>query len=201
MRNLLSIFLAFSLLFFLGACGQSAGGDQAAEGEETEQMESEGMAEEAPADDQSGRKSPPREATGTIDGVDIAVNYGSPSVRGRDIWGALVPYGAVWRTGANEATTIEFSGDVTVEGQPLAAGKYGLFTIPGEDSWTIIFNKNPDQWGANDYDEAEDALRVTVTPEPTDESVEAMAFAVEDGRVILRWEKLAVPIAVKGAGG
>lgn len=199
MKKLLFACWALLLMFFLTACGGSSAGEQAAEGESTEQTDSEAMADgEATEEDKSQRKSPPRVATGAIDGVEVTVNYGSPSMRGREIWGALVPYGQLWRTGANEATTIEFSGDVTVEGQDLAAGKYAILTIPGEGTWTVIFNTATDLWGASDYDESKDALRVNVTPQALDEAVEALEFSVEDGQVVLRWADLAVPVSVAG---
>ena len=132
---------------------------------------------------------------GTIAGVEIEIEYGRPNVREREIWGGLVPYDQVWRTGANEATTISFSADVVVEGQPLAAGRYGLFTIPGEAEWTVIFNEVADQWGSGGYDAARDALRVTVEPRANDH-VESMDFVIEGDEVVLRWEKLAVPFKV-----
>ena len=200
MKKLLFACWALMLMFFLTACGGSSAGEQAAEGENTEQNDSEAMAdgEATEEEDKSQRKSPPRVATGAIDGVEVTVNYGSPSMRDREIWGALVPYGQLWRTGANEATTIEFSGDVTVEGQDLAAGKYALLTIPEEGTWTVIFNTATDLWGASGYDESKDALRVNVTPQALDEAVEAMEFSVEDGKVIMRWSDLAVPVSVAG---
>lgn len=145
--------------------------------------------------DDSDRVSKNGRAEGTVDGVGVVLEYGRPEVRGREIWGALVPYGEVWRTGANEATTIEVASDVLVEGRPLAAGRYGLFTIPGEEDWVVIFNEVADQWGAFDYDPAEDALRVTVEPEPADH-VEAMDFAVGESGVVLRWAELAVPVSI-----
>jgi len=120
-------------------------------------------------------------------------------VRERVIWGELVPYGELWRTGADEATTVTFDADVMVEGEKLPAGTYSLFTIPGEEEWTVIFNKVAEQWGGYDYDQNEDALRVTV--EPTEhEHVEAMDFAIDGSDVVLRWEKVAVPFTVEKAG-
>src|ERR1035438_6887110 len=96
--------------------------------------------------------------------TDITVNYHRPLVNDRKVWGALVPYGQVWRAGANENTTITFSDPVTVEGKPLEKGTYGLHMIPNADEWTIIFSKNSTSWGAFTYDQKEDALRVTVKP-------------------------------------
>src|SRR5438874_2484959 len=133
--------------------------------------------------------------------TDIKVTYHRPLVNGRKIWGALVPYGKVWRAGANENTTIEFSDPVSVEGQPLAKGTYGLHTIPNPDSWTVIFSKTNTAWGSYSYKEDEDALRVNVKPRPLAEMKEALEFDFEDLKpdstaVTLKWEKLGVPFTV-----
>ena len=103
--------------------------------------------------------SPPATATGKIGAATVTIVYSQPSARGRKIMGGLVPYGEVWRTGANEATTIEFDKPVKIEGKDLAAGKYALFTIPGENEWTIIINKDVKQWGAFKYKQEDDILR------------------------------------------
>ncbi len=100
--------------------------------------------------------------------TDITLNYHRPLVNGRKIWGGLVPYGQVWRAGANENTTITFTDPVTVEGKPLPKGTYGLHMFPGEKEWTVVFSKNSTSWGSFTYDEKEDALRVTVKPQPAD---------------------------------
>lgn len=142
--------------------------------------------------------SPPASVAEKIGDATVTINYSQPSVRGRKIWGELVPYGKVWRTGANKATTFEVSQDVTIEGQKLPKGKYALFTIPGEDEWTIIFNRKHDQWGAYDYKESEDVLRVKVKPATADEHFEAMTFDInKDGIVSLLWEKMRVSFQVK----
>ena len=119
-----------------------------------------------PAPAQSAAKpSPAATATGKIGATDVTVNYSSPGVKGRKIFGGLETYGKVWRAGANEATTVEFGKAVMVEGKALPAGKYGFFVIPAESGqWTVIFNKVANQWGAYKYDEKQDALRVLVTP-------------------------------------
>jgi len=148
--------------------------------------------------DDADRASKNGKTDGSIEGVDVTLEYGQPNVKSRTIWGGLVPYGEVWRTGANEATTFTISKDVMVEGQELAAGTYGVFTIPGESEWVVIFNKVPDQWGAMKYDEAEDALRVTVEPEAA-EFVESMEFGIDGSDVVLRWENLAVPVTITAA--
>src|SRR5437867_3323509 len=133
--------------------------------------------------------------------TDITVKYHRPLVNGRKIWGGLVPYGKVWRAGANENTTIEFSDPVSVEGQPLAKGVYGLHMIPNPDSWTVIFSKTNTGWGSYSYKQDEDALRVNVKPKPLAESEEALEFEFEDLKpdstaVTLKWEKLGVPFTV-----
>lgn len=132
--------------------------------------------------------------------TDITINYHRPEVNGRKIWGNVVPYGQVWRAGANENTTIEFSSPVAVEGQPLAAGRYGLHMIPGENEWTVIFSKNSTSWGSFTYDQGEDALRVTVKPQAADMH-EALTYDFDDLKAdstvaTLRWEKVAVPFKV-----
>ena len=193
MKNLLTLFTLLLLGLTL-ACSGSQSTDQES-AESTEQAEAATDESPAPAaDERASRPSPPRQASATIGDASIVVDYSSPSVKGRQVWGGLVPYGQVWRTGANEATTFEVSSDIMVEGKLLPAGKYGLFTIPGENKWVVIFNKVWDQWGSTSYNEAEDALRVEVTPQNTEESTEMMSIDLEDGRMILRWEKIAVPV-------
>ena len=139
-------------------------------------------------------------ATQRIGLTDITINYCRPLVGGREIWGKAVPYGNVWRSGANENTTISFTDDVSVEGHALPAGTYGLHAIPTADQWTIIFSKNSTSWGSFSYDEKEDALRVTVKPHPA-EFEEALAYTFEDlkpdsAAATLRWEKIAVPFHI-----
>lgn len=148
--------------------------------------------------DDADRASKNGKAEGSIDSVEVTLEYGQPNVKSRAIWGGLVPYDEVWRTGANEATTISISEDVLVEGKELAAGTYGLFTIPGESEWVVIFNKVSEQWGSMKYDEGEDVLRVTVEPEAA-EFVETMDFVVDGSDIVLRWEKLAVPVTISTA--
>src|SRR5712672_1036928 len=133
--------------------------------------------------------------------TDITVKYHRPLVNGRKIWGGLVPYGKVWRAGADENTTIEFSDAVSVEGKPLPKGVYGLHMIPNQDSWTVIFSKTNTGWGSYSYDQKEDALRVDVKPRPLAEQKEALEFEFEDLKpdstaVTLKWEKLGVPFTV-----
>jgi len=132
--------------------------------------------------------------------TDITINYHRPQVKGRTIWGKVVPYGQVWRAGANENTTIKFTDAVSIEGKPLDKGIYGLHMIPNENEWTVIFSKVHTAWGSFTYNEAEDALRVTVKPQAT-EMHEVLTFDFNDVKkdsavATLYWEKVAVPFKV-----
>lgn len=149
--------------------------------------------------DDATRKSKNGLLRGEIDGIEIVVEYGRPNVQDRRIWGGLVPWDAVWRTGADEATTISFSSAVLVEGESLPAGRYGFFSIPGMETWTLIFNNIADQWGAFGYSEEEDALRVEVAPQNALDHVETLTFGIEGDKVALSWEKIAVSFSVQSA--
>jgi tetratricopeptide (TPR) repeat protein len=132
--------------------------------------------------------------------TDITINYHRPLANGRQIWGKVVPYGQVWRAGANENTTITFTDPVTIEGQPLDKGTYGLHMIPGENQWTVIFSKVSTAWGSFSYKQDEDALRVTVKPQPA-ELHNALTYDFDDVKpdstvVTLSWDKVAVPFKV-----
>jgi tetratricopeptide (TPR) repeat protein len=132
--------------------------------------------------------------------TDITINYHRPLANGRQIWGKVVPYDRVWRAGANENTTITFSDPVTIEGQALDKGTYGLHMIPGQNQWTVIFSKNSSAWGAFTYKQEEDALRVNVKPQPA-EMHDALAYDFDELKpdsavVTMRWEKVAVPFKV-----
>jgi hypothetical protein len=133
--------------------------------------------------------------------TDITINYHRPRANGRQVWGKLVPYGQVWRAGANENTTITFTDPVTIEGQQLDKGTYGLHMIPGEKEWTVIFSKNSSAWGSFTYKQDEDALRVTVKPAAADPH-DALAYDFDDVKadsavVTMRWDKVAVPFKVQ----
>ena len=141
-------------------------------------------------DDKSKRPSPPAQEKETLtSGAVVTIDHSQPSVKGRTIGKDLEPMpGKVWRTGANEATTFDVSKNVKVEGKDLPAGKYALFTIADGDEWTIIFNKTAKQWGAYDYKEADDALRVKVKPSKAAQFAEKMTFNVDkNGTVTLLW--------------
>lgn len=147
--------------------------------------------------DKTARPSPPAEASETIHGANIKVSYSAPSVKGRMIWGDLVPYGKVWRTGANEATVFETDKDIKINGEKLAAGKYALFTIPGETEWTFIFNSVWDQWGAFKYDQAKDVLRVKAKAEKSASFNEQFKIEIKDKMIVLSWENLMVGFDLK----
>jgi hypothetical protein len=154
-----------------------------------------GIAVAAPRGDDAARKSKNGKAEGTAGGASVTVEYGRPNAAGRKLYGNLVPYGQVWRAGADEATTISFDKPVKVEGQALAAGRYALFFIPSEGDWTVVFNKTADQWGAYKYDPAQDALRVTVKSRAIP-AVETLEYVVARERVEMRWGELAVGFGI-----
>lgn len=142
-------------------------------------------------------ESPRDSVSGEAAGSHISINYGSPAVKGRKIWGALVPFGQVWRAGANEATRFVTSKDILVEGKKLQAGEYALFAIPGDKNWIVIFNRNARQWGAFEYNEREDALRVPVEPVLAGEMAERLRYEVSKNQFLLCWENLAVPVKME----
>ena len=203
MKNSLFIWL-FGLLLIGAACG--GGNSQATDSQETTDETTTESTSEAMESGENYQitvvdaepASPRKEMKGTIGGATITINYGSPSVKGRQLFGkgGLEPYNEVWRTGANAATSIEVSQPITVGGQNLPAGKYGLFTIPGENEWTIIFNSNYDMWGDGDYNQAQDVLRVTVQPETLETPRETMDFVMEGNKLILKWGNIAVPVEI-----
>ncbi len=146
--------------------------------------------------------SPAATITQRVGLTDIAINYARPSAKGRVIFGDLVPYGEMWRTGANAATTITFSTDVMVEGKPVPAGTYALFTIPGKTEWSFILDKVAAQWGAYTHDQANELLRVTVKPVALREPVETLRISMEDlgadsAKLDIAWEKTAVSVTIK----
>jgi hypothetical protein len=140
--------------------------------------------------------SPRDSVSAVVNGATITINYGSPSVKGRKIYGALVPMDSVWRAGANEATVFTTSKDILVEGKKLPAGNYGFFVIPTATSWTIIFNNVAKQWGAYKYDKTKDALRVTVKPIKSAMS-ERLVYKINKKGFSLNWGRLSVPVKVK----
>jgi Protein of unknown function (DUF2911) len=141
--------------------------------------------------------SPKETVTAKAGDANIEIVYSRPSSRGRSMIGGNEAYGSVWRTGANEATTIQFDKAVKIEGKDLAAGKYALFTIPGEKEWTIIFNKDHKQWGAYNYKKEDDVLRVTVPARKPKSFVETFTITADKNAVVLAWENSEVSFSVK----
>ncbi|MDE3183306.1 MAG: DUF2911 domain-containing protein [Bacteroidota bacterium] len=158
--------------------------------------------------DKSKRASPPETATGNVSGSTITINYSSPAVKGRKIWGGLVPYDKVWRLGANEATTFKTSKDIMVEGKKLPAGTYALYALPTPTEWTFIFNSKLTQagkpiWGIKDEegnttdDPKTEVLRIMAKPMKSSAFNERMKFVVGGSGFTLEWENLKVPVSVK----
>jgi len=150
------------------------------------------------------KKSPAETATLKTGGAKLSINYSSPRVKGRTIWGDLVKYDEVWRTGADEATVFETNKALVIEGKQLPTGKYSFFTIPGQEEWTVIFNTVHKQWGAYKYDETKDVFRVTVKPHAVEEAMENMTFYLQEttegeGEIKLAWEKVKIAVGFKVA--
>lgn len=141
--------------------------------------------------------SPPEVVTGKINDATISINYGSPSVKGRKIWGELVPFNKVWRAGANEATTFETDKEIMIEGSKLPAGKYSFFIIPNETESIIIFNKDDKQWGAYKYKDKNDQLRVAVKQQIASTSVEKLTYAISGNGIVISWDNWNIPITIK----
>ncbi len=190
MKTYQTILSAAIIAMFFTSCSESKTSDS---------TESEVAAEtKEAADTAESRPSPLMVKEGQIAGKAFKVQYGSPSVKGRELWGDLVPYNVVWRTGANEASYVDLAEEMTVEGKKLAAGKYSLFTIPKETgAWTVIFNSDWDlEHGHFQYDEKNDVLRVDVNPVWNETSKESMSIEIESPGIVIYWEKLELPISI-----
>jgi len=157
------------------------------------------------AEAQNGKKelrlSPKAEVMQTVGFTDVRISYSRPGVKKRTIWGKLVAYNSVWRAGADEATKITFSTDVMIEGKQLKKGSYSFFAIPGKTEWTLIFNKVADQWGAFEYNESQDALRIKVKPEKAGWQ-EWLLYSItktsnNTAVISLEWEKLKIPLKIE----
>jgi len=206
-KNYFLFFLAIT--FFAFSCGEtkttSSTDDTEATANNKSEVSKNTPAKSTPKGDvaytttilKDGIASPKKEMKATFGDTQVSVIYGSPSVKGRKIWGNLVPNGKVWRTGANEATTIEFSSDVVVNGNKLPAGKYGLFTIPTDDNWTIIFNSVHEQWGGYEYDESKDVLRAEAIPQMKEEHSETFDFVVDGNSIVMKWGNKIIPFVIK----
>jgi Protein of unknown function (DUF2911) len=189
MKNILNLFVMLILAFSVSTLAQ--------------QDKKQDKKHEKP-DVKKVRVSPKAGVFQTIGITDVNVSYSRPGVKNRKIWGELVPYNKVWRAGADEATKITFSTDVIIEGKKLPAGAYGFFAIPGENEWTLIFNKVADQWGAFTYNESEDALRIKVKP-VSNSNHDWLLYSFTDitsttAQLNLIWEKLKVSFKIEGKG-
>ena len=150
----------------------------------------------------TSKKSIASEVTKRIGNADVTIRYHAPGVRGRVIWGGLVPYDEVWVTGAHSATTLEVSSDFQIGDKQIKAGKYAIFTIPGKDVWAVIINSNWDQHLADEYSDNEDVIRIMTKPQPTQELMERLKYEIDQtgertANIIISWEKLRVPFAIE----
>jgi len=186
-KTILFVLVTFAMVTFY-AC----------ESKKSEAVEEE-VASAEEASDEEQRPSPLEVKEGALGSKSIKVQYGSPAVKGRTLWGDLVPYNVVWRTGANEATYIDVAEEVMVEGKSLPAGKYSLFTIPKESGkWTVILNSDWNlEHGHFQYDEKNDVLRVEVAPVWEEASTERLSIDIESPGLVIRWEKLKLPISIQ----
>ena len=146
---------------------------------------------------QKAKASPRESVSGKINAATITIDYGSPSVKGRKIWGGLVPFDKIWRAGANEATTFKTDKDIIVNGGELPAGKYSLFIIPNEKECIVIFNKKADQWGAYNYNQELDQLKVGVLPNKKSNSTEKLIFLVNNSAISLLWDNWEIALEIK----
>ena len=203
-----SLYLAFTALLLAPSACQAQDHDMA-EGHATDGEHAAMHAGVPMRANDAPRASPNAHVMQTIGTTNVMVHYGRPSVKERPIFAsgddALVPFGQVWRTGANEAATITFSAPVQIGGETLDAGTYGLFTIPGADEWTVIFNRTAEQWGAFDYDAAEDALRAVTTPmsgQPHQEQflITFENVTAESADLVLAWDDVRVPVSIATEG-
>jgi hypothetical protein len=190
MLNCKTALLYTFISVFVIACANSDTGNNKAE-----------QNAQAAAPDTS-KKSLPMQTTKRINNAQITIKYHSPGMRGRIIWGGLVPYDQVWVTGAHNATSFEISGDFKVGDKKIPAGKYALFTIPGKEEWTVIINKNWQQHLTDEYAETDDVVRVKVKPELLTENVERLKYEIDQtgeykANIVISWEKLKIPFSIR----
>jgi Protein of unknown function (DUF2911) len=145
--------------------------------------------------------SPQRTAMATVNGTHVHIEYGSPGVKGRTIWGGLVAYDKVWVTGAHKATSVQFSKDIVINGTKIPAGQYAFFTIPGKEKWTVILNTHYDQHQADDYNVKEDIVRVEIKPKEHS-LTQRLTYVVEkidskSGEIVMQWEKIILRVPFK----
>lgn len=202
MKKLIYMFIVPAFLF-------SCGGSEATDTDDTDRDSTTTEIVEEVEEETNPKplKSPRKQTSGLIEGIEVSVDYGSPSVRGREIWGDLVPFDKIWRAGANEATSISFSEDVLVNENAVSAGTYALFMIPQEKGeWTIILNEEWSKeehgvWGAYDHNPEKDVLRFDVSPITfiNTNVIEALEYEVQETGILFQWEMIALSIDVKKA--
>lgn len=193
--------LTFALLLplFIASCGGNT------EKQSTTEPTEDHSQHQAPATEKpAASKSPKKVAMSVVDGNYIHIDYSSPSVRGRQIFGGLVAFGEVWATGAHKATWIELDKPVKIGDKVIPAGKYGLFTIPREKEWTVIINQVWDMHLADDYDASKDVIRITCTPETIENSVESLTYTVEKiasqtTEIAIAWDKTIIKFVLKNS--
>lgn len=179
-KHLFYTFFTICFLGFMSSCGSST------------KSKSEGTTDTGG----SKPKSPRQEVKGTLGEAHVLIRWGAPSVRGRQIWGELVPYDNIWRTGADTSTYMITDAPLKIGENTLPAGKYSIFTLPTRNEWTLILNSTWIQWGSFEYDESTDVLRVNVVPEDLSESTEMLTFFIESDGFGYVWEKKKVKVPV-----
>lgn len=193
-------YIVASLSILLVACGTEEAAEQSEEIQESivETIEKE-------LETNNDRKSPRTALNITTNELSFSVDYGSPRVKGRTIWGELVKYDKVWRAGADETTAITFDQPVLFDGNPVAAGTYALFILPKQEgAWKVILNEEwskaeHDVWGAYDYDATKDVVSIEVSPESLSESVENLTYDFKDGTFIFKWDRIQLSISLEAA--
>jgi hypothetical protein len=190
---------ALLLPLFIASCGENKE-KQTTTAPTEDHSQHQAAATEKPAKS----KSPKKTAMAIVDGNHIHIDYSSPSVRGRQIFGGLVAFGEVWATGAHKATWIQLDKPVKIGDKLVPAGKYGLFTIPGEQEWTVILNSVWDMHLADDYDASKDVIRISCTPETLENSVESLTYTVEKvatqtTEIAIAWDKTKIKFVLKNS--
>ena len=187
------------LILLLASC---SGNQQNSSSAKVESSEQNGNNSSTGSGETKKPLSPRTNSMGVVGDTQVHIDYSSPSVRGRTIWGGLVAYDVVWVTGAHKATSIEFDDYLRIEGKVIPPGKYAFFTIPGKGEWTLILNENHEQHLADEYDEARDIIRITVVPERLEEPIESLTYEVEPagdkkGKISVSWEHIKVSFSVE----
>ncbi len=182
--------LSIAVSFLLACTGNNAGRQDAEQKKET------------PPAAASGQKSIPSETSKQVGNTTIKIDYTAPAVRGRAIWGELVPYNKIWVTGAHNATSLEVGRDFRLGGKTIPAGKYALFTIPGKEQWTVILNKNWNQHQADEYQESEDVVRLKVKPQTSEQVVERLKYEIDQtgertADIVISWEKIRIAFPIE----